>query len=310
MTPGHYHSSLGKATAVIDCSAKEVCAWDFLSCGRVNMRASRDRRDPAKFVVAEHSPHNVVTAGVYVRAATQLQPTRHNSPAHAHRYKIETFLTNREFVIERLIYADGDDIISMGASVPDADADKMDYGYNPSMMRAHTRMFFHAAPIDANQCTVNFVMHIDSTGLMATSRVLRKHIPKQLHIVFDARNTFERDVEIDGLGRQPLLLSMQNHEPLHDESEIAMMEAAKMKYDGVADSDMKRLASPDPLVSMMGAFNKEHPIAVGRARTILCATPEHAASMEVADCGNRQVCAATCRCWAPPLTRAFSFALS
>jgi hypothetical protein len=197
--------ALGKARTIVDCSALTAAKWMFAYGSRCRMMISAEEGNPARLVVEERTPYDVVVA------------------------TIKTFpfpLSSREFVARQLCVAEegSSDIIMVATSVDDT----VDYGMNIRVVRGSTRACFRFSPINDTQCSVTLFQYFDTRGLIPVF-IVNFLMPTVLSALEECRTEFERDDEIDASERANLAQTMEQEPQDHTEEENELLGRVQSK---------------------------------------------------------------------------------
>jgi hypothetical protein len=264
--------ALGKAKAILDCSAEKALAFQFAACGREKMRMSREGGDRARFLLREHAKHDVE----WVRVVKMPFP-----------------LMNREFLARYMCFTETNgDLILANEQLPDSAS--VDYGANFRVVRAKTTGVFRFKSInDDTQCEVTVIQHGDAGGFVPEQLAAAK-IPQALRGVSEMRELFQRDDEIDGAIKSELVAAIKCVPPavlplpptpyptlpaahptptphstskqpyLPDEGKL--IDEVSAKFESLPA--FEKLDSPDHFVHMSSVFKEESSNAIGRATTV------------------------------------------
>jgi hypothetical protein len=181
--PTHATSvALGKAKATLDCSAKEAFAYPFATCGREKMRINSEGGGRAQFIFKEHTKHDFEWAYVV---------------------KMPFPLTNREFLYRYLCFKEpSGELVLVSGALPDST--NFDYGANLKVVRGKVTAVCRFKPInDDTQCEFTLVQHGDPGGFVP-ERVMVTKTPQVLSSVGNMQELFQRDDDIDSIGRDAL----------------------------------------------------------------------------------------------------------
>jgi hypothetical protein len=220
---------VGKAKAVIDCSAREALAYQFAACGREKMRILNENSTPATLILLEHTEHDFEWATV----------------------KTLPFpLTNREFLGRQLCYKDdvtGDFVL---VCEPLPENVKVDYGANLKVVRGNSSSILRITSIkNDTQCEVNLVQCGDAGGFVP-ERVIVAKIPVALSGVVELRELFQRDAAVDEVECDAAMDVLEHDEQVYDDEEDVFLVDVRTKIGGLKEEDSVELLSPDSRVKM------------------------------------------------------------
>ena len=116
------------------------------------------------------------------------------------------------------------------------------------MIRGESIGFVKLENIGEQQCELMFVTHTDARGHIPAA-VIDRTIPRMLHSVFQIRETFNRDDEIDKIEREKVMGKMAFGETDDDERYSAEEDGLLNRICGgigsVSDDHFTELCSPD-----------------------------------------------------------------
>ncbi|GMI35149.1 hypothetical protein TeGR_g2654, partial [Tetraparma gracilis] len=235
---------VGKAKAVIDCSAREALAYQFAACGREKMRILNENSQPATLILLEHTEHDFEWATV----------------------KTLPFpLTNREFLGRQLCYKDdvtGDFVL---VCEPLPENVKVDYGANLKVVRGNSSSILRITSIkNDTQCEVNLVQCGDAGGFVP-ERVIVAKIPVALSGVVELRELFQRDAAVDEVECDAAMDVLEHDEQVYDDEEDVFLVDVRTKLGGLKEEDSVELLSPDSRVKMYSVQRRGGGGAIERA---------------------------------------------
>jgi hypothetical protein len=195
------------------------------------MRRSRERGDPARLLLTEHTPHDFTRA--------QLK-------------KLPFPLYDREFLGRYISFAEAGCLTLVSNPLPKET--KVDYGANMRTVRGASTVVLKFEPAGDAQCKVTLLLHLDAGGILS-ERVTVSKIPQSLNAVAFLQNTFERDKEVDGAERSGVEEAVKNELDKLDgsgggsEREIEMdddlVPRVVAKFDALKRVDYHVLEHPD-----------------------------------------------------------------
>jgi len=255
--------ALGKATAIIDCSARDALAFFFAVGAREDRRISSEQGNPALLVQRRTASNDMVWATIK---------------------KMPFPLHNREFVVRQVCCSDvNGDFLVVAVSTDDV----IDYGMKTNTVRGVSRALTRFAPSGESRCKVTHHMYLDANGRIPAF-VVNAKLPLALGILGDLRKEFQRDDEIDKLERDQLARVIKDEQQVYSQDEDSLIHRVQNKLGALKEPDFEELESPDMLVKM--ALNmKGETAGVARATTVVDADIEECAPWEMAKLSREQL---------------------
>jgi hypothetical protein len=258
-TRGERSVGVGRASVVVDCSARLALAWWYDYCSRGRSKASREKKDKVRLIAKINSEHDSVIATVK-RSPFPLSP--------------------REFLLRQLRAAEDDDTgVLLYVADPLTSTTMVDYGTTFKTVRGETRVYARFVPLNETQCKITLHQYFDAGGWIPEWAATLQ-IPKTLAVVDELRNVFQRDREIDQFDRSELVATMRGAPQEYTAEEIASIERVQNKIGSLPEVDMKDVAFYDHLVSMKETFIKGEGSIILTASTIVDATSEVCAAFD------------------------------
>ena len=254
---GERSVAVGKATVVVDSPANIAAAWWFAYCSRDRMRISVEEDNPARLVVSEASPHDIVVATVK---------------------SLPFPLKKREFVFRQICYAEPDEEIVV---VTESVDDDIDYGEIWKTVRGITRNFVRFLPLGNFQCRVEYFQYADAGGEIPVW-IVNSKLPEALIVVDELRAEFQRDDEIDAEEREKLAEIVRAVPQVYSQEEESIIERVETKFSTLDEGAFINLESLDHLVTMGCIFVAGDTRGIARASTVLDASMEEASAWEMA----------------------------
>jgi len=254
--------ALGKATAVIDCPAREATAYTFAYTSRERGRMSREEQNPARILATSYTKHDNVIATIK---------------------KMPLLLSNREFVARLVCASDTSGDFLIAANPVD---DIIDYGMRIRTVRGITRVLTRITPLGISQCRVTIHQYLDAGGVIPRSLAASK-VPDALSPATEMRDAFQRDDEIDQLERDELARVIEDEPQTYTAEEDILVNKVNAKLGMLEWELFEELESPDHLVKMgkILIFGG----GVLRANVIVDASIEVCAAWEIAKMNREQV---------------------
>ena len=104
------------------------------------------------------------------------------------------------------------------------------------------------------KCELTWVQHLNVNGNIP-AKVMDGQIPRSLNVIFQVRETFNRDDEIDQEERNELMGVMKNDEnEVYGEEENEMVKRITKKMESVKEDLFTPLNSPDFRTKVSGQF--------------------------------------------------------
>jgi hypothetical protein len=261
-------SVAGKASCVVDCSARSAALWWFVLDSREGAEKSIEERDHARLVVETNNECDNIAA-IVKSMPMPLQP--------------------REFVLRALLFRDGtgggECVVALESLPKDY---RVDYGSSITKVRGSTIGVVRFSPILGNtQCKVTYSRFMDAAGVVPSSIARRKiglalsnavrlwercvHIlpcphppphsnPRPLH-------RFERSDQVDALSRSTFAAAVRVQQ-VYSESEIDHVVDVTKRMSGFDEGIFELLDSPDSLVKMHVAHKQGESVGIVRATTV------------------------------------------
>ena len=254
---GTRSAALGLAKADVDCGAREALAWYFQYCSRLRSKGSLEDGDPARLIVRERVPHDVVFTTIK---------------------KMPFPLFNREFVDREICATDNNGDFILACEPTD---DGVDYGSSMITVRGLSQAFLRFSPIAAShggQTHVAFYQYLDVGGVVPVS-IVNKNIPSALAGLIRLRVVFQRDEEIDSTERSSLA-AIFDKEQSYSEEENKHLKYVTSKIGTRQWEDFEELESFDDYVRMGKIYINGESSGVGRASTVVDASVGECAAWE------------------------------
>ena len=259
---GERSVATGRAEGVVDCEAAEVAAWLYDFNSREATRISREQgQDIARLVLDDSKPGETTVAMV----------KRFPFP-----------LLNREFVLRDVFKVEANCDVMVAIESVDIN---VEYGASFKSVRGFTRALWRIVNISdrdrVKQCRVTVYQFIDAGGSIPTWLVNRV-VPETLGFVQEAIDVFRQDDKVDNVERDKLMTLMKESHEDHEytEDEVAILDHARNKFEGLKESDFEHLESPDVFVKMHKIMEENGHILIGRASTVIDTTIEECAAWE------------------------------
>ncbi|GMI37358.1 hypothetical protein TeGR_g5104 [Tetraparma gracilis] len=256
--------ALGRAEAILDCSAEEACAWWFPYDGREASRAQRERGNKAGFIVRENTAHDHLFASINT---------------------LPFPLTDREVVgrVVAAVDAAGNALIACEST-----ADVVDYGANFKTVPCYAKALARFERINDSQCKVVQINFFEPGGNIP-AWILNANVGDILLNTVKVRDVFQRDDEVDELERDELAGIIELEQQVYDDEEEQCIADVQNKLGGLKEEDLKELDSPDHLVQMSVAFKEGGSTGILRGSTIIDASIAHCAAFEVSKMSRENV---------------------
>jgi len=223
-------NSWGKATTTIDTTAENVLAWIWDYC-------SNERLDTVKKL--HKNPREVI---------------KHITPNHNVLSSIKALpwpMRARQFVSENTWTKQDDDMYVFAFRPPTTDKFDdnrlVDVGNHKAnkLIRAESKGFCTLTNVGNQKCEFTWVQHINMNGNIP-AKVMDRQIPRSLNVIFQVRETFNRDDEIDQEERNEMMGVMKNDEnEVYSEEENEMVGRITKNMESVKEDLFTPLNSPD-----------------------------------------------------------------
>jgi len=253
---------LGKATAVIDCPAREATAYTFACTSRERDRMSREEQNPARILATTYTNHDNIVATIK---------------------KLPLLLRNREFVDRQVCAADTSGDFLVAADPVD---DNIDYGTSIRTVRGIARVFTRITPLGFSQCRVTIHLYLDAGGVIPRSLVTSK-LPDAMSPATEMRDAFQRDDEIDKAERDELVRVIKDEPQIYTAEEDILINKVNVKLGILEWEHFDELESLDHLVKMGKIFIDGG--GVLRANVTVDASIEVCAAWEMAKMNREQI---------------------
>ena len=290
----------GKTVGTIDCSPREVLAWWWDYSSRKRQRLSNDQGNPARIVVRELTPNDVIVATIKKFSfpivnrefvgrnicATQ------DSPQDSPQDSSQDSPKDSPSPAQSLLTEQGPPLphsaqsaesfpsyvfVNESADVP------VDYGETFSTVTITSRGIARFEPVPGSnnkRCEISYYQYFDSRGNVP-KRVVDRHIPRLLKVLVDARSDFETDAQFDVEERAETAQVIATSVQPYDAEETSIMERVAATVSAIDFSSTKPLDSPDFLVAMKMKYGKKSGDVELRAVTVLDATIEVSLAKEI-----------------------------
>ena len=220
----------GKATTTIDTSAENALAWMWDYCSNERLDAVKKLHKNPREIIINFSPnHNMISS---IKA-------------------LPWPLSDRQFVSENTWTKQDDDTYVYAFRPPTTDKFDdnrlVDVGNHKAnkLVRGESKGFCTLTNVGNQKCELTWVSHINMNGNIP-AKLMDKQIPRSLGSLFQLRETFNRDDEIDQEERNELMGVMKNDEnEVYSEEENEMVKRITKKMENVKDDLFTPLNSPD-----------------------------------------------------------------
>ena len=210
----------GKATTTIDTTAENALAWFWDYCSNERLDAVKNlQKNPREFI-------------------------KHNSINHQVGSSIKALpwpMRARQFVSENTWTKQDDDMYVFAFRPPTTDKFDdnrlVDVGKHKAnkLIRAESKGFCTLTNVGNQKCEFTWVQHININGNIP-AKVMDRQIPRSLNVIFQVRETFNRDDEIDQEERNELMGVMKNSEDeVYSEEENEMVGRITKKMESVKE---------------------------------------------------------------------------
>ena len=281
--------ALGKATAVIDCSALTTLASMAAYMSREIVKVNREEGNKARLILE--------SGGHYGCIQEESNPARKVAGRWGqHDYTFATVktlpfpLNNREFVCRAISTKDANgDFLWVHESVDNTI--EVDYGFRSRLVRGIARGLVRITPLGDAACSITLLQYVDAGGVVPVFLINGK-IADTLDSAEKLREMFQRDDEIDKAGRDELLASIKEPQTYTVE-EGALFE----RVQGIAKAwllwdDFEKLKSPDHNVKMGKIFIDDESSGIMRGSVVVDVTVGECATWEVRT--RERACASEC----------------
>jgi len=219
----------GRASATIDASAEKVVAWFWDYCSNERIATVRNfEKNPRELIKSVSDNHNIFST-----VKTMPWPSR-----------------TRQFVFENtwMKREDGSFVYAFRPPQTDAydDITHLDLAKKSRRMviRGELWGFVTIKPDGASSCTITYVKLIDLKG-HTPPKIMDLQIPIGLKHVFQLRDKFNRDDEIDKIEQERLMAIMRNSDKeVYSLSEEQLIDSVQ-KMKNITEDLFQPLKSPD-----------------------------------------------------------------
>ena len=235
-------NSWGKATTTIDTSAENALAWIWDYCSNERLDAvNKLHKNPREVIKHVASNHNVFST---IKALPW--------PLNARQFIYENIWTKESNLRNgpRAAFKTDDDKYVYAWRPPTTDKFDnrlVDIGKHKAkaLVQGESLGFVILKNVGNYKCDLTYVQHADAKGNLP-AKVMDSQIPKRLRSVFQLREKFNRDDEIDQEERNELMGVMKKHEnEVYSEEENEMVGRITKKMESVKDDLITPLNSPD-----------------------------------------------------------------
>ena len=259
---GEKNVATDRTEGIIDCSAEEAAAFLFDYCSNERMRKSREKRNPARFVLENNAAPNEATFAT-VKAMPFL-------------------FKDREYVV-KYVWRSSEAGVAIAFESVDL---PVDYGSSLNTVRGRTRGLYRIENLpdrgQVKQCRCTFYHFTNLCGVILTTLMNRK-LPETLGVIQEVIDMFRQDDKIDEADRAELAtLTREKHEYHHySEEELAILERGAVFFHDVKENpNLSHLQFRDPLVSLRTALLDNDSLGSGIVRATIDTTLEEAAAYE------------------------------
>ena len=224
----------GKATATIDTSAENVLAWFWDYCSNERLDSvNKLHKSPREVIKRIASNHNVIST---IKA-------------------LPWPLTARQFVNENTWTKQDDDTFVYAWRPHTTDEFDnnclIDIGNHKAnkLVRAESKGFCTLTNVGNQKCELTWVQHLNVNGNISV-KVMERQIPRGLGVVFQLREAFNRDDEIDQEERGRYMkvirkVGEEKENSTYSEEENEMVERITKKMESVKEDLFTPLNSPN-----------------------------------------------------------------
>jgi len=224
-------NSWGKATTTIDTTAENALAWIWDYCSNERLNAVKKlHKNPREVIKHIASNQNVLST-------------------------IKTLpwpLNARQFIYENTWTKQVDDTYIYAWRPPTTDEFDdnrlVDIGNHKAkeLVQGESRGFVILKNVGDQKCDLTYVQHVDAKGNLPV-KVMNREIPKGLRNIFQLREKFNRDDEIDQEERNELMRVMKNdnENEVYSEEENEMVGRITKKMERVKEDLFTPLNFPD-----------------------------------------------------------------
>ena len=249
----------GKATTTIDTSAENVLAWIWDYCSNERLNATKKLHKNPREVIKHSAPNQNVFSSIK---------------------SLPWPLRSRQFVSENT-WTKQDDKMYVYAWRPPIthefdDNHLVDIGNHKvnKLVRAESKGFCTLTNVGNQKCELTWVQHLNLNGNIP-AKLMDKQIPRSLGAVFQVRETFNRDDEIDREERNEIMGVMKNDEnEVYSEEESAFVRRVTLRMDNIAEGIITELKTPDFRVPMSLSHVDGEPHAFFKCKVLIDATIE------------------------------------
>ena len=160
---------------------------------------------------------------------------------------------------------------------PSPGSTTVDYGQQMNAIRGTSKGILRFVPLSPTQCRLTFHQYFDIGGKVP-SWVMNNVIPRAVGVVSEARNSFQRDDEVDEESRSDMAGIIEDHEmhpPEYDDDEIQSITDVYERIGAIEEEYFKDVESFDHLTNVRFIGG------VGRASTIVDASIEECCAWEL-----------------------------
>jgi len=195
-------------------------------------------------------------------------------------------LSTRRFIIEQTWkkQPDGSYIYAWRPPTTDQfeDSGIVDIGKNKQkqLIRADSKGFAIIQKIDERSCKLSWLQQGDLKGNIP-HQIMNSQIPRSLGAIFQVREKFKRDDEIDKMHRKKMVKLMKNRyqEEVYDKNEeLFLIESIQKQMSAVKTSSFRKLPSPDFRTKMSIAHIKGESMSYMKCEVTIDASLEEVAA--------------------------------
>jgi len=221
----------GKATTTIDTSAENALAWIWDYCSNERRIAVKKLHKNPREIIKQIAPNQQIGSSI------KAMPW----PLRA-----------RQFVSEFTWTKQDDDTYVYAFRPPTTDKFDdnrlVDVGNHKAnkLVRGESKGFCTLTNVGNQKCELTWVQHINMNGNIP-AKVMDGQIPRSLGLIFQVREKFNRDDEIDQEERNELMKVMKNdnENEVYSEEENEMVNRITEKMENVKEDLFTPLNSPD-----------------------------------------------------------------
>ena len=256
----------GRAELEVDCSVEAAVIYWFDYCSIARCRTSEEKGNLARIAVETSDRSSLVAT---VKSAPW--------PFYWREFVFKTVWKKLE----------GEDSFVLGTKTVD---DKIDYGKNFRGVKGKTIVYVTFEKISGTSCKVRITQLSDLSGFVPAF-VMNMKLQLSLNVAEEMRELFQKDDEVDRLGRAGILKRMRVNKEDYTEEEQKLIADALELSERAKDAQFRSLECKDPRVFIKSFPNLgggergregegEGVVIFGQAETVIDALPDVAASWE------------------------------